>query len=475
MPSNTNRRRFLKYAGVGTTIGLAGCTRGGSSDASPSTNGSDGGQTTAGNLPVDPAEYTDASIDWTQFEGSQINIGAVNHAWVKKVKPLVPVFEELTGIDVVWNVLPEQKFRTKRLTDVSTGAGKFDAFFMGHVVNQFREAGWLQPLDPYMQDDSLFDEEWYAPNDLTSLARQWGHGSGLTDKWTGLPITIEVQTTFYRKDLYEKHGLSVPETASDLMHNAKVIHENEDDVVGALGRGQKGYGMNIYIMNNWLRQFGGEIWTDYLTDSGLDSQAALDAGHYYVDMLQQYGPDGVASMTWSDVLSAMQQGQAGHIVSDANLFWGSLTDPSSSEVAEDIGVAKVPVPDTEGGQFGPNGFAWTLSTSKAAANSEAAFLFMVWATSKPTQRYMAIQEEAPFMTRSSIWADSDYKDIVGTEFAEVSLASLKAGKSTPNDAKFPEWGQEYSVQLQQAIGGSKSVTDALTEAAKTAESVVSSE
>ena len=475
MTSDHDRRQFLKAAGA-TSLGvlgsLAGCTRGGSGEKGSSANNSSGGS--SGDLVIPLSKYQNASIDWKQFKGSEINIGAVQHPWVQAIKPAVPVFEKLTGIDVTWNVLPEQKFRTKRLTDVSTGAGKFDVFYMGHVVNQFRDSGWLQPLDPYMKDDSLFDANWYDTKDFDPLSRQWAHGSGLTKQWTGLPITIEVETTFYRKDLYDKHNLDVPKTTDDLMQNAKVIDQKEDNIVGALGRGQKGYGMNIYIMNAWLRQFGGELWTKYPSDSGLDTQTAFDAGQFYVDILQKYGPKGAASMTWSDVLSAMQQGQAGHIVADANMFWGGLTDPSASKVVDNIGIAKMPVPNTDGSQFQPNGFAWTLSTSKAAENSKAAFLFMVWATSKPTQRYLAIKQKAPFPTRPSIWSDSKYKSIVGKDFAEVSLESLKAGKSTPNDAKFPNWGQKYSVQLQEAIGGKKSVKDAFTKAAKEAEKVAKS-
>ena len=249
------RRNFLKATGVGLLGGLAGCTRGGSSgsgdgsgDGTSGTSGGDsggGGDSGSGDsgseeLAIPLSEYESADIDWRQFEGSTINIGAVQHAWVDAIRPAIPVFEELTGIDVVWNVLPEQEFRTKRLTDVSTGAGEWDVFFLDQVVNQFRESGWLQALDPYFEDDSMYDEEWYGMDDLFEATRWQAHGGGYSDTWTGMPITVEVQTQFYRTDLYDEYDLEVAETLEEFRSNAQTIHENESDVVGTVGRGQQG-------------------------------------------------------------------------------------------------------------------------------------------------------------------------------------------------------------------------------------------
>ncbi len=471
MTDESKRRDFLKYAGLGVTAGLAGCTRGGAQTETSSSGGNGSNGTGGKGASLDLAPYKKADIKWRKFDGQKINIGVVQHPWVTKVKPLTPVFEKLTGIDVVWNILPEQQFRTKRLTDVSTGAGKFDAFFMDQVVNQFRRARWLQPLDPYFRDGDLFDADWYDTKDIFEVCRAAGHGAGRSKTWTGMPITVEVLTTFYRKDLYKKHNLDVPKTTDDLVQNAKVIQQKEDGVVGGVGRGQKGYGMNIYIQNAWIREFGTKLWKDYPKSSALDSQAAIEAGQYYVNLLQKYGPPSAASMTWSDALSTMQQGKAGHFFADANLFWGNLTDPSASQIADSVGIAKMPTPTAKGGRFAPNSFSWQLSTSKAASHSKAAFLFMIWATSKPTQRYIGVTGTAPFVTRRSLWTDSAYQQAVGEKFAKTSLASLKRAIGDPFDPQYPRWGQKYSVQLQEAIAGKKPVKEAFEKAANEAERI----
>jgi ABC-type glycerol-3-phosphate transport system substrate-binding protein len=389
---------------------------------------------------------------------------------VSAIKPAIPVFEELTGIDAVWNILPEQQFRTKRLTDVSTGAGKFDVFFLDQVVNQFRESGWLQPLDPYFEDSSMYDEEWYSPDDLFEATKWQAHGGGgYSDTWTGIPITVEVQTQFYRKDLYEKHDLNVAETLEEFVSNAKAIYENEDGIVGTASRSQKGYGMNIYILNTFIRRYGAELWDSYPDDSGLDSDGTAAAGEWYVNLLQQYGPQGASRQTWSDVLSTTQSGNSGHIVSDANLFWPGLTDSDASDIADTVGIAKAPSPAD--GEFSPNAYAWQISTSKNAENSKEAFLFMLWASSQPTNNWMHLESDAAFSVRQSVWENDEFRSRVGDDFAQVTLESLQNASPDPFDSKYPEWGQRYSEQLQTAIAGDQSAEEALTNAAKQAENI----
>ncbi|POG55510.1 extracellular solute-binding protein [Haloferax marisrubri] len=477
MTNDHNRRSFIKTAAAaGLLGGLAGCTRGGeqAQNSGGSTDGgesTDGGTSTASSSePVIPLSEYDADIDWAQFEGSQINIGAVQHPWVSAIKPAIPVFEELTGIDVVWNILPENQFRTKRQTDVSTGAGQFDVFFMDQVVNQYRNEGWLQPLDPYFEDESLYDEAWYQPDDLFEASRWQAHGGGFSDEWTGLPITVEVQTQFYRTDLYEKHDLEVAETLEEFRQNAQTIHENESEAVGTVGRGQKGYGMNIFILNMLLREMGTSLWTEFPTDSGLDSSGVIDAATWYTNLLRDYGPDGASTQSWSDVLSTMQEGRAGHIVADANLFWPGLTG-SESSVSDTVGIAKVPKPAD--GEFAPNAYNWQISTSKNAANSKQAFLFMLWATSEPTNTWMHLHSDAAFSVRQSVWENDEFRSQVGEEFAQVTLESLQSASPDPFDRKYPEWGQRYSEELQRALAGQKSPEAAMTTAAEVAEEIYS--
>lgn len=166
----------------------------------------------------------------------------------------------------------------------------------------------------------------------------------------------------------------------------------------------------------------------------------------------------------------MQQGRAGHIVADANMFWGGLTN-DESKVADTVGITKVPKP--EDGELNPNAFNWQISTSKNAKNSKQAFLFMQWATSPPTDTWINVESSGVFSVRESVWENDDYRSKVGEEYAQASLESLRVSSPDPFDRKYPEWGQRYSEELQQAIAGQKPAEKAMTDAAKAAEDIYS--
>jgi ABC-type glycerol-3-phosphate transport system substrate-binding protein len=485
---NTRRRTFLKLAGLGVTAGLAGCSSdggdgGGGSDGGDGggdgSDGDDGGSTGDGgdgggdmeeDFPIDLESFREADIDWQKHEGTDLTLGFVSHPFVDNFRPLTEAFEALTGINTQWQILPENEFRTKRQTDASTGAGEMDVFMMDQVIAQFMEAGWLQTLDPYFDSEDLYDDDWYQVDDHNDAALTAAHGHGTTDQWTGIPITTEVTVTFYRTDLYEKHGLEEPETYAELRENARILDENED-IPGVVNRGLRGFGMNAYTMNSVLRGWGGELWNSYPDDSGLDDPEVIEAGEYYVNLLRDHGPSDAESYAWSDSLTAMQQGNAAQIANDANLFWGGLTGEDAA-VPDEIGITSVPVPDVDGSQFAPNAFTWTISTSQASDNSEAAFLFMLFATSPEATRFMG-ENGAPFITRESAWESDWYREQINDEFAEVTLESL--GEAIPDtfDARYPEWAEEYSVHLQSAIAGDKSAEQAFMDAASDAERIAS--
>ena len=84
---------------------------------------------TAAGLPAfaaDAGEFTGAKVDWQQFKGQEINLLFVRHPWQEAIEPLVPQFEELTGIKVNLRKLPEPQFLAKVPADLTAGTFQFD-------------------------------------------------------------------------------------------------------------------------------------------------------------------------------------------------------------------------------------------------------------------------------------------------------------------------------------------------------------
>lgn len=463
----TDRRSLLKMTGAGAvgalSAGCLGSDDGNGSNGSESGNGNSEEQTTTPEADVDISQWQEADINWTKYDGEELVLALLRHPFVTNLEPLLPAFEELTGMSLNVVQYPEQEYRQKRLTDLSTGAGVFDAIMLGQPLMQYQEAGWLQSLGQFMDDDELFDPEWFNTDDIVDAAMSLAYGRDQLDEPVAMPATTEATLVFYREDRYEEQGLDVPTTFEEYRENVRVLDENYEDP-GIVARGQRGYGMNVYPFSGYLRSFGADHWDDYPDDSGFDTDAAIEAADYYASILQDFGPETPSSYTWSDCMNQMSSGNASHWGADTSYFYESLSDPEESDIPDQIGIA--PHPEGPNG-VKPNTFSWLLAASQESSRPGAAWLFMVFATSEPAQRYLAAEQGFP-PVRNSL-----YSELEGDEYTDVVLPMMEQAQPSAWDPQFPEWGQQVSTRLQSIVAGDLSAEEGMNQAASDMESVLS--
>ena len=80
-------------------------------------------------------------------------------------------------------------------------------------------------------------------------------------------------------------------------------------------------------MSSYVYNYGGL----YL-DKGkavFDSKPALDAVRFYGKLLGTYGPQGVTSMSWENIMPLFQAGKVA-MWTDASVFYGQIVDPAKS-------------------------------------------------------------------------------------------------------------------------------------------------
>ena len=98
------------------------------------------------------------------------------------MKPLLPEFTELTGIEVTYEEFAEQPGFEKLLADLSSGTGTYDLFMTSPLNNwQYATAGWLEPLDPYLENAALTDLAAYDLEDFVP-------GILASGRWTREPM-----------------------------------------------------------------------------------------------------------------------------------------------------------------------------------------------------------------------------------------------------------------------------------------------
>ena len=385
-----------------------------------------------------PNEYSN-QIDWKQFSGQQIDVLFSIHPWEENLIPLIPQFEELTGIKVRVTKLPEQEYLTKVPADLTAGIFAFDVFMSQYYdAPKYTMEKWTQPLDEFMNNSKLTDPAWYDWEDFFAGARAVATiGAEYKDR---IPITAEAQVLIYRKDILEKLGLKVPETFDELLATAKTIKEKEN-IAGITLRGGPELWWPMY---GFVRSFGGEYIDLKNNASKINNPESKDAVDMYIKCLA-LTPPGTTSTGWDEINAAILTGKAAMFL-DSSVIYSRLEDPKVSQVAGKMDIA--PFVKGPAGRIAHSHY-WSISMNPKAKNKEAAWLFIEWATSKQVQLQLAMK--GVLSPRNSIWEDENFGKVFSKDFIESVKETLKTAVISPANMRFFEMMDILRAAVQEAF------------------------
>ena len=153
-------------------------------------------------------------FDWQMHKGTTIRVMANKNVSGEAIQALVPDFEKLTGIKVQYETFTEDQYRQKVLLELAAGTGAVDVIHTATAQEglKFWRSGWYEPLDEYLKNPRLTD-----PNfDLADISKPALKGNTYDGKLVALPTTQQTTMLYYRKDLFEKAKLKVPQTFAEL-------------------------------------------------------------------------------------------------------------------------------------------------------------------------------------------------------------------------------------------------------------------
>lgn len=403
---------------------------------------------------------------------ASITIGTVNNGDMLEMEHLTPIFEKQYGITVKFDTLPEATLRQKVTADVATGGGEFDLVTVGtYEVPIWAKNGWLTDYAPYFAKMSAADSAAYDLNDLLAKVRA---GLSYKNDLYGLPFYGESSMTYYNKAMFKAAGLSMPlhPTWDQIASFAHKLNNPAKNVYGICLRGLPNWGEMGAPLTTVINTFGGE-WFDLNWQPQLTSAADEAAVSFYVNLVRSAGEPGAASSGYTECITAMGQAKTAMWV-DATVAAGSLSNPSTSNVANDIGFAFAPTKVTPKGSHWL--WSWSLAMESASKQKDAAFKFVTWATSKSYLALVAKDKgwvSVPPGTRASLYSNPNYQK--AAPFASLVLQSMQT--ADPNDAtlhKVPYTGVQFvgipefqsigtlvTQNLAAALTGSTSVAAAL--------------
>lgn len=402
-----------------------------------------------------------------------LTIATVNNGDMIRMQGLTKEFTDKNpDIQIEWVTLEENVLRERVTTDIATNGGQYDIMTIGNYeVPIWAKQGWLLPLE------KLGDK--YDVNDMLPSIR-----GGLTveGKLYAAPFYGESAMIMYRKDLFEKAGLKMPEnpTWEFIGDAARKITDRKADVNGICLRGKAGWGENMAFITALTNSFGGR-WFDENWKPQFDQPEWKNSLQFYVDLMKDAGPSGAASNGFNENLTLFQQGKCGMWI-DATVAASFVSNPKDSKVADKVGYALFPTH----GELKNHGnwlWSWNLAIPKSSHKAESAEKFIAWATSKDYSDLVASKEgwaNVPPGTRTSLYKNADYEK--AAPFAKTTLAAMNAADITKPTVKpvpytggqfvaipeFQSLGTTVGQLFSAVVAGQSSVDDALSGAQSTA-------
>jgi len=417
-----------------------------------------------------------AGFSLPAFADTTLTIATVNNGDMITMQGLTDDFTKANpDIKLNWVTLEENVLRQKVTTDIATHGGQFDVLTIGtYETPIWAKRKWLLPLDKLGAD--------YDTDDLLPAIRA---GLSYDGKLYAAPFYGESSFVMYRKDLFDKAGLTMPEkpTWEFIRQAADKINDKAGGVYGICLRGKPGWGENAAFLTATANSFGAR-WFDEKWNPQFNSpewKATLD---YYVPLLKADGPPGASSNGFNENLALFNDGKCGMWI-DATVAASMVTDPKQSQVADKVGFALAP--DDGLGKRGNWLWSWALGIPAGTKNADAAQKFVSWATSKHYLDLVASKNgiaHVPPGTRTSLYKNADY--LKAAPFAQLTLDSIDSADPQHPTVKpvpytgvqfvaIPEFqgiGTDVGQDFSAALAGTMTVDQALAKAQASTEAAM---
>jgi multiple sugar transport system substrate-binding protein len=158
---------------------------------------------------------------------------------------------------------------------------------------------------------------------------------------------------------------------------------------------------------------------------------------------------------------------------DSSNFATDISNPEKSRVAKQAGFATFP--HLPGRKPVPFMSHWQACVNSRSQYKRAAFLFLLWATSKPTSLRTAAAGLAT--TRVSAWSSEGFKKAFGAEAAEAALTNLQnadvdRAKAILFHPKSRTIQDAFMIGLNEVISGENPAKAVMTAAAERANAAI---
>ena len=398
--------------------------------------------------------HAQSQFDWKRFHGQSIEVNLTKSPLADVLQAHQKEFEDLTGIKVGAEQIPEQQQRPKVAVEFASGRPSFDVVHVAlHVQKRLIEKGhWLADLRPMIADGTLTGPDY----DFADFGGPGIHAATAADGTLHtIPIKQDLWLTFYNKQLFAERGVSFPKSLDEMLATAHVLTDKSKGVYGYVGRGLKNANLPPYtsMLLGWDQETISADGRTLLTDT----PAAIAAADYYGRLMRETAPPGSIGFNWNESQTTFSQARAAMWI-DGIGFSAPLIDKTKSKVANSLGFA--PVPRGPKAQASAT-FIDGIGIAAASRNKGPAWFYVQWATGKAIQGEM-LRTGSATPARASVYKNAE---LVKTspfpqEYFDTALACLPIARSgLPEIVAVTEFRDTIGVALTNIIGGADAATE----------------
>ncbi len=416
-------------------------------------------------------------FDWQKHSGTTVKLLLNKHPYADAMIANLETFKEMTGMEVTYDVFPEDVYFDKVTAELSSGGGNYDAFMTGaYQTWQYGPAGWLVDLNEFISDPAMTNPNYnwddVLPNLRASTAWSGVPGAALggegAKQWA-IPWGFELNSISYNKRVFDELGLTPPNNMGELMELAAKI---SNDVDGMYGIGVRGSRSWATIHPGFLSGYANFGETDFTMENNQLMAAMATPGSKafhadWVKMIQDSGPRDWATYTWYQVGTDLGAGASGMIY-DADILGYFMNGGENAEAGNLAYHAFAPNPDAAAPT--PNVWIWSLGMSEFSSQKEAAWLFMQWASGTDHALFGARDMDFVNPVRQSVWDDEAFQNRIAESYPGYleQYKELAPGSKiyfTPQPLFF-NLTTEWASMLQQMVGNEVPVDEGLDQLAE---------
>ena len=290
----------------------------------------------------------DSGVDFMKHKGKSLKLLLNKHPYVDAMIKNIENFKALTGLNVAYDIFPEDVYFDKVTAALASKSSQYDAFMTGaYQTWKYGPARQIVDLNPYLKDAKLTSAN-YAWDDIYQnlrAATAWDGKAGSelggagAKQWA-VPWGFELNSLAYNRRIFDALKISAPTNLGDMAEKAAVISKSG-----------KGYGIGVRGSRSWATIHAGFLsaYTNFgnkdFTSAGgklvpaMNTPESKKFHQQWIDMVKNGGPKNWTNYTWYEVGNDLGAGNSAMIY-DADIL-GYFMNGSGNKEAGNLGLLGV--------------------------------------------------------------------------------------------------------------------------------------